>query len=104
MPELLLKPPVNGGHVEVAFVATHEHKLAELAKLMAIYTLFPGRTPIVQYDMTNVPEHVIDEIRNAFDGQIVSPISRHGPASIPTGLRDALSNSLMLRLSSPGDI
>ncbi|MCK9707562.1 hypothetical protein [Pseudomonas syringae] len=103
-PELLLKPPVNGGHVEVAFVATHEHKLAELAQLMEIHTLFPGTTPIVQYDMTKVRDDVIDTIRNAFDGQMVSPISRQGSASIPTGLRDALSHSLMLLLPSAGDI
>ncbi|WP_220790983.1 hypothetical protein, partial [Pseudomonas amygdali] len=103
-PELLLKPPVNGGHVEVAFVATHEHKLAELAQLMEIHTLFPSTTPIVQYDMTKVRDDVIDTIRNAFDGQMVSPISRQGSASIPTGLRDALSHSLMLLLPSAGDI
>ncbi|WP_206361768.1 hypothetical protein, partial [Pseudomonas viridiflava] len=70
MPELLLKPPVTGGHVEVAFVATHEQKLAELAQLMAIHTLFPGTTPIVQYEMAKVPDDVIDTIRNAFDGQM----------------------------------
>ena len=101
-PELLLKPPVNGGHVEIAFVATHELKLAELAQLMAIHTLFPGTTPIVQYDMTKVPDEIIDTILNEFDGQMVSPIFRQGPPSIPTGLRDALSNSLLQRLPQMG--
>ncbi|WP_206003706.1 hypothetical protein, partial [Pseudomonas viridiflava] len=59
---------------------------------------FPGTTPIVQYEMAKVPDDVIDTIRNAFDGQMVSPILRHGPASVPTGLRVALSHSLMQRL------
>lgn len=103
-PELLLKPPVSGGHVEIAFVATHEHKLAELAQLMAIHTLFPGTTPIVQYDMGKVPDDIIDTICNAFDGQMVSPILRQGPPNIPTGLRDALSHSLMQRLPPAGEV
>ncbi|MFL1390066.1 hypothetical protein ACI77F_20610 [Pseudomonas tritici] len=97
-PELLLKPPVNGGHVEVGFVATHEQKLAELAQLMAIHTLFPGTTPLVQYDMTAVPDEVIDAIRAAFDGEMASPVVRTGPPHIPTGLRDALMQSLIQQL------
>lgn len=103
-PELLLKPPVSGGHVEIAYVATHEQKLAELAQLMAIHTLFPGTPPIVQYDMTKVPNDIIDTIRNEFDGQMVSPILRKGPPNIPTGLRDALSHSLMERLPPTNEV
>jgi hypothetical protein len=101
-PELLLKPPVDGGHVEITYVATREQKLAELAQLMAIHTLFPGATPIVEYDMSKVPDAIIDTIRNEFDGQMVSPILRKGPPNIPTGLRDALRNSLMHRLPETG--
>jgi len=83
----------------IAYVATQEKRLQELARLFTIERIHSSRsggfTPHVSYDLSSMPESVVAEIPKGIVIQ-QSPISltHRKSLSVPEGLLDALEREL----------
>ncbi|WP_155988715.1 hypothetical protein [Thioalkalivibrio sp. ALE17] len=83
----------------IAYVATHEKRLQELARLFTIERIHSnsssGFAPQVSYDLSSIPAEVVAEIPNDLDiPPSLANLSGRKSVCVPAGLLDALEREL----------